>query len=126
MVDDVAVVLPVGTTGFLENPNMAPSVGYPMADCAGQPYLLTGSTLSVVRTANIMGNHAIFSLGAGTDPVSVKSVRAGATFDIDTCRCRVGFDCCNCTATFGPLQPARVLDLDTLGLVPPFRVESPQ
>ena len=135
IIDDVAVVLPAVTTGFFDM-REAPALGYPMADCAGQPYLLSGSYLSVVQAASTMGNQAIFSLGEGTDPVSVKSVRPGtegydpylATICGKWMRTRIRLLQLHShtPTTFGPLQPARVLDLDTLGLVPPFRVDSPQ
>src|SRR5262249_9664696 len=62
IIDDVAVVLPAVTTGFFDM-REAPALGYPMADCAGQPYLLSGGSNSVVQAASTMGNQAIFSLG---------------------------------------------------------------
>jgi hypothetical protein len=138
-VDDFAVVLPVGTTGFLEGDR---PLGYPMmADCAGQPYLFAdfGSSYSgwdstlapIVRSAFILGNQALFQAGPWTNSGSIQSVRpANSSIVAIICGngCAGESDCCNCaspTGAFGPVAPAEALDLDTLGLVPPFRIDSP-
>jgi hypothetical protein len=134
-VDDFAVVLPVGTTGFLEEDL---PLGYPGADCSGQPYFLVrlwsspsvSSLAPIVRSASILGNQALFQAGPVTNSVSIQSVRpANSTVVAITCGngCDGASDCCNCASptAFGPVAPAEALDLDTLGLVPPFRIDSP-
>jgi hypothetical protein len=135
-VDDFAVVLPVGTTGFLEADYLP--LGYPGADCSGQPYFLLGvwpppsvsSLAPIVRSASILGNQALFQAGPATNSVSIQSVRpANGTIPAIFCGngCDAASDCCNCASptVFGPVAPAVALDLDTLGLVPPFRIDSP-
>jgi hypothetical protein len=130
-VDDTTVLfLPVDTTGFLQ-PDYNSFVGYPMADCAGQPYVWEANN-SFTHYANVIGNQAFFAGGPATSPVSIQSFRSPNTdfqsFSIvGTCACAAGgYDCCNCALETLPLEPARMFDLDTLGLVPPFRIDLPQ
>jgi hypothetical protein len=108
-----------------------------MADCAGQPYLFSYVPPSVwpvppiIRSASILGNQALFQAGPATNSVSILSVRPGnSSLVAVVCGngCTGESDCCNCASSsgFGSVSPADVLDLTTLGLVPPFRIDSPQ
>jgi hypothetical protein len=141
-IEDFALVLPVDSTGFAED-SAAASFLYPSDNCDGQPYLLLSATpylwLSatpspppLVRQAYIVGRHALFQAGpAVMTNVSGWSFRFNQSL-VQVCAnldCRSPSTCCRCRSWYSsniPAAPTSALDLDTLGLVPPFRIESPE
>ena len=134
-VDDLPLLLPVTTTGFVENPPWT-GLAYTTADCAGQPYFLYSDFDwgALSHFGFVLGNHAIFATGPTDPTLTMRSLLRSPPFDnslqMGNCPdiCPAGVACCNFPSGCSgwPLAPTGMFDLSTLGLVPPFRIDLPQ
>ena len=100
---------------------------YESVDCSGPPRLATGSPL-VIPHAFVRGTTAYYRV---VGPITERLIRSSLFLDDSeqTCTQRPGVftspDCCvsNGAGSLMPTYDVGVLELDSLGLVPPFHVE---
>src|SRR5262245_43026671 len=129
-VGDFSIVLHAATKGFVAS---GFCIVYPTADCSGQPYLGFSGTDDIVRPAYVDGDLAVFATGPDTTftAKSFSNVVGGCADFINSfgphVDCNEGSTCCALPSDvpIGSGAPFGTLNLSTLGLVPPFRIDSP-
>jgi hypothetical protein len=132
IVNGVPAYLQVTTAGVFET--FIAEIEYALPDCAGTPYFsFPGDFASLPQLAIVVGHQAFVATGPQTTTTEVRSVRLGplppGETESGTCGtvCPPDGTCCNVPAgcELGLLTPATAIDLDTLGLTPPFRIDAP-
>jgi hypothetical protein len=100
-------------------------VYYATTDCSGSPFLdvLPGA---LVVHAPILAGRAYYPFNVSTQGPTMRSFESGVPPGVTCNNLTVRGGCCTGAVGFAVFSaPASTIDLDTLGLVPPFHVEGP-